>query len=171
LPGRGQSATALHVVLDVGGQKVATGPYGGIGCPLWEEYAEFIVSSVLSVLTYAHSIVVSAHTLQNADRNFSLLLLPFPAFFLPMHELSIAFQLFLGSAPSHCHLYMLVFHPERCVQLCCVALLKMLSLYMQLEQDVLNVAVVRRPTEAPGPNSDISVCTPDHFSIILSSCY
>jgi hypothetical protein len=46
LPSRGQTATALHVVLDVGGQRIATGPYGGVGCPLWEEYAEFIIKSV-----------------------------------------------------------------------------------------------------------------------------
>jgi hypothetical protein len=46
LPGRGQTATALHVVLDIGGQKIATGPSGGVGCPVWEDYTEFIVSSV-----------------------------------------------------------------------------------------------------------------------------
>ncbi len=49
----------------------------------------------------------------------------------------------------------------------------MLTVCVQLDKDVLNVTVVRRPAEALGPNSDIPVCTPRHFSfsfiIMLSS--
>uniref|UniRef100_A0A7S0QRJ9 C2 domain-containing protein n=1 Tax=Cryptomonas curvata TaxID=233186 RepID=A0A7S0QRJ9_9CRYP len=44
--GPGQSSPAQYkVVLDIGRQKFATRPYRWLGCPVWEEYTEFIISS------------------------------------------------------------------------------------------------------------------------------
>jgi hypothetical protein len=34
----------------------------------------------------------------------------------------------------------------------------MFTVFVQVEEDMLNVTVVRRPTDALGPNSDIPVC-------------
>jgi hypothetical protein len=53
LPGCGQSTPALHaVVLDVGRQKFTTRPYRWLGCPVWEEYTEFTISSVSCTMLY-----------------------------------------------------------------------------------------------------------------------